>query len=589
LVKKQLEMKAAELEKAYLMLDSIYNGIMAIDDQGIVSYFNAAAERMSGIKATELIGKHIKDCIPKTGLIKILETGKAEYGQKIVVRGKTYLTNRSPLFYQGKVMGAISVFQEITELEEISSKFKTFERLNKELDTIFNSSYDGLMITDENGRGIKVNCAHTRLTGVGEEHFVGKNIEELFDNGVFRFQSITIRALKEGRRVTGIQKMSSGKEVLVTGSPVFDKEGKVFRVVTNVHDISELNRLKEKLADAEALNTQYQIELQEVKGQIGQIDEENIVTHSKSVQKIYELASHVANSDATILVLGESGVGKEGLVRMIHRKSYRAKLGKFVHINCGAIPENLIESELFGYEPGAFTGAEKSGKKGLFETANKGTLFLDEIGELPLPLQVKLLRVLQEQEVYRLGGTSPIKLDVRIVAASNNNLLNKVEEGIFREDLYYRLYVVPIELPPLRERPEDILPLVMHYVKKYNQKYKTDKIFSSNTLNILQEYNWPGNIRQLVNVVERLIVTSQEQLIDIDQLNSSVITPSKNTPVNITDIIPLREAKEILEKKLITMALKRHKTVREAAKALSVSHSVVVERINQYKINRKES
>ncbi|MBS4024564.1 MAG: sigma 54-interacting transcriptional regulator [Clostridia bacterium] len=573
-----------EVLRLGLVMESTHNGIFAIDNRGTIIIFNSAAERMLGLKAKDVLGKYVLNSIPETGTVRVLNTGKSEYSQKVVTRGKTYVSNRSPLYHQGELVGVVAVFQDITELEQVSSELETVKRLNMELDTIINSSYDGLMITDENGTGIKINNALSRVTGLKEKHFVGKSIEDLYKSGVFHSQAITVRALKEGRRVTGIQKVNTGKEVLVTGNPVFDSEGRVIRVVTNVRDITELNRLQEELEETKALSAKYHSELSKLKGQIA--EESKIITNNRKVKEIYDLAGRVAQSDVTVLILGESGVGKEGVARMIHSKSSRDNSGQFIQINCGAIPENLLESELFGYEPGAFTGAHKSGKKGLFEMAHQGTIFLDEISELPLLLQVKLLRVLQEQELYRLGGTTPIKLDVRIVAASNKNLRQQVDEGKFREDLFYRLNVVPLELPPLRDRPEDILPLVLYYVKYFNEKYKTNKTFSPGTIAAFQRCNWPGNIRELINVVERLIVTSLEDLINIEQINSQTVMlqPVKSTPISVTELVPLKEAKQILERQLVNMALKRYPSIRGAAQALGVTHSLILYKISQYKL-----
>jgi PAS domain S-box-containing protein len=573
-----------EVLRLGLVMESTHNGIFAINNRGTIILFNSAAERMLGLKAKDVLGKYVLDCIPETGTVRVLNTGKSEYSQKVVTRGQTYISNRSPLYHQGDLVGVVAVFQDITELEQVSSELDTVKRLNMELDTIISSSYDGLMITDGNGTGMKINSALSRVTGLEESHFVGKSIEDLYKSGVFHYQAITVRALKEGRRVTGIQKVNNGKEVLVTGNPVLDSEGRVIRVVTNVRDITELNRLQEELEESKALSAKYHSELSKLKGQIA--EESKIVTNNRRVKEIYDLAGRVAQSDVTVLILGESGVGKEGLARLIHSRSGRGSLGQFIQINCGAIPENLLESELFGYEPGAFTGANKSGKKGLFEMAHQGTIFLDEISELPLLLQVKLLRVLQEQELYRLGGTAPIKLDVRIVAASNKNLRQQVDGGKFREDLFYRLNVVPLELPPLRDRPEDILPLVLYYVKFFNEKYKTNKTFSPGTIAAFQRYNWPGNIRELINAVERLIVTSLEDMINIEQISSQTVMlqPVKSTPISVTELVPLKEAKQILERQLVNMALKRYPSIRGAAQALGVTHSLILYKISQYKL-----
>jgi len=577
-----------ENKRLRLIIENAHNGIFAIDSVGKIILFNTAAERLIDLKAEEVLGEKIQEVVPNSGLLRVLETSQSEYGQKVESNGKVYVSNRSPLYDQKKLVGAVAVFQDITELENVSSELKSVKRLNMELDAIIDSSYDGLLVIDEKGNGIRSNASHERISGLAEDYFLNKNIEDFFDRGIFQYQSVTIRALKEKCRVTGIQVFNSGKEVLATASPVFDNDGKVIRVVTNIRDITELNCLREELAKTKALSAKYHSELSKLKEEIK--EDNKIIIKNNRVRGIYELAGRVAQSEATVLILGESGVGKEGLAKIMHKKSSRNNTGKFIKINCGAIPENLLESEFFGYEPGSFTGASKDGKKGLFELAHRGTLFLDEVGEMPLSLQVKFLRVLQEQEIYRIGGTSPIKIDVRIVAASNNNLLDKVKKGLFREDLFYRLNVVPLELPPLRERNEDILPLILHFTDIYNKKYKSNKSFSAKTLNIMQSYHWPGNVREIINIIERLIVTSQEKIIDIDQINQegATIQSKNNSPsIKVNDLMSIKEARQEVEKQLIAKALKKNKSIRSAATALGVSHSTIIQKIALYKLKHE--
>jgi transcriptional regulator with PAS, ATPase and Fis domain len=295
-----------------------------------------------------------------------------------------------------------------------------------------------------------------------------------------------------------------------------------------------------------------------------------------------EFSQRIAKVDTTVLLLGETGVGKEEIAKFIHRNSLR-KDRPFVKINCGAIPANLIESELFGYEKGAFTGALQQGKLGMFEVAEGGTLLLDEIGELPLKMQVKLLRALQEQEITRVGGTKSIKIDVRILAATNRNLEKMVREKIFREDLYYRLNVVPVNIPPLREREKDILPLAYLFLEQFNKKYGLKKRFSFSTNACFLDYSWPGNIRELKNIVERVVVTSKENEILIEDLPEGIC---KNKIEKIgerdSDIIPLKDALGKIEKELIEKAYEKFGSVRSAAKALGIDASTFVRKRQKY-------
>jgi transcriptional regulator with PAS, ATPase and Fis domain len=294
------------------------------------------------------------------------------------------------------------------------------------------------------------------------------------------------------------------------------------------------------------------------------------------MKQIMEHVTKVSNFSSTVLINGESGVGKEVIAQAIHQLGSRSNQ-PFLKLNCGAIPENLLESELFGYTKGSFTGADKNGKEGYFQKADKGILFLDEIGEMPPSLQVKLLRVLQEQEVIQIGSTTPIKIDVQIVAATNKKLEKMVEQGTFREDLFYRLNVIPIDVPPLRERPEDIPLLAFHFLQQLNERYHKNYHLSPDALNLLEVYSWPGNIRELQNMIERLAVSADHQTIDADFVSKFLSLGSKlksEKPV-ITKILPLQEALEYVEEQLILLAMKQYKTTTKAAKALGVSQSSV--------------
>ena len=568
------------------ILESAPVGIIALNAVGEIIFMNKEAYRLLSVDSN-IIGKPMKLVFPVSGLTNIIETGLTEFGQKLVVNGRTIISNRSPIILNDNICGAVAIFQDITELENISSQLASVKQLNLELDAIIESSFDGVMITNQEGVGIRINQALARLTGLDATNFEGKLIDDLFVKGIFEYESITIKALREGRTITNVQKVSTtGKEVLVTGNPIFDVEGKVHRVVTNVRDISELQNLKEKLKESEMLATRYQTELSQLIPE--RLEKDKIIVQSPCMLKLYNLAMRAARTDVTVLLLGESGVGKEVFSRVIHSTSNRATTGRLIQINCGAIPENLLESELFGYEPGAFTGASPKGKPGIFEIATHGTLLLDEIGDLPKNLQVKLLRVLQEQEVYRIGSTNPIRLDARIITATNLNIWERVKEGSFREDLFYRLNVLPIEIPPLRERKEDILPLAMHFIKLYNEKYKVTKRLDPKAIPILESYNWPGNVRELQNVLERLMVVTDEELIQSLQVQYQLtkFKPKFHSPITVNELIPIHEARDILEKELICMALDYYPSIRKAAEVLGLDHSNIVRKVAKYGIKR---
>ncbi|NLI11347.1 MAG: sigma 54-interacting transcriptional regulator [Peptococcaceae bacterium] len=308
-----------------------------------------------------------------------------------------------------------------------------------------------------------------------------------------------------------------------------------------------------------------------------------IIAHSNTFMRTIDLATRVAQTDSTVLILGESGVGKEVIAHLIYQLNKRREKGAFIKINCGAIPEDLLESELFGYDTGAFTGAKKEGKKGMFELAQQGVIFLDEIAELPLRLQVKLLRVLQEKEFFRLGAVKPVNADVQIIAATNKDLLEAVKAKSFREDLYYRLNVVPIVVPPLRERWEDIVPLILLYLNEFNEKYKQSKFFSSECLKVMLSYSWPGNVRQLANLIERLVVTCEEQMIRVQDLPGEIKTPvSISDRFHINESLSLPEALSRLEREMVEWTMRRYRSTYKAAKALGVSQSTVARCVKKY-------
>ncbi len=485
--------------------------------------------------------------------------------------------------------GNILLATNITPLERMEEQLAEAKAVGDELDATIQNSYDAIYIVDANGITHRTNDAIERLTGIPKEYYIGKDMRYLEKRG-FVDKSVSMEVIKQKKPVTLIQENSRGKVIMMTGSPVFNDQGKVIRVVTNLRDITELNRLREELSELRKFHAK---------------DEPSVVV-SPVMKKVMGVAGRVAKTDTTVLLLGESGVGKEVVARMIHKNSKQYEKGAFIKVNCGAIPQDLLESELFGYESGAFTGANKNGKPGLFELANNGTLFLDEIGELPLNLQVKLLRVLQDQEFHRVGGVKIKKVNVRIIAATNRNLKKMVAEGQFREDLYYRLYVVPIEIPPLRKRKEDILPLVRFFLDKYNRKYQTDKILTPAALKIFQKYPWPGNIRELANFVERLIVITTCHEILPEHLSLAMdgniavkeVSISKQHLEN-TDSFPdggenswetggLKQAIEQEECHIFTAAFEKYRSSYEVARALKISQSTAIRKAYKYGIrNRK--
>lgn len=469
-----------------------------------------------------------------------------------------------------------------------------FQAINDILNTIIHSSLDGIMITDGEGVILRVNRAEEGILGYTAQELVGKNVRLLVDLGII-IRSVTEEALSTQKPATTKQTAASGSDYIAIATPIFNQDGRIYRVVTLVRDISEIVELQEALDDNRALALESASD-QAIKRSRKML-ENGIVSKSPAMLKVVDLALKVAQFAATVLILGESGVGKELIAKLIHNTSERVKSGQFIKVNCGAIPRELLESEFFGYEPGAFTGAKKEGKPGYFELAHQGTLFLDEIGELPLELQVKLLRVIQERELVRLGDTRARKIDVRIIAATNRELEQMVSNGTFREDLFYRLNVLPLQIPPLRSRPEDIPALLTAFLENYSRKYGTGKMFSGDSMTMLCRYSWPGNVRELENVVERLVITADEPIIlphhlplqiyqveepDVKSRQTEQYSESTFVYEPGTEMRTLQEVIDEVEKDMINKALQIYGSTYRAAKVLGVSQSTIVRKAKKY-------
>lgn len=459
-------------------------------------------------------------------------------------------------------------------------------RLKKELEVIIETIYDGVILSDAEGRIFWANSGVERVSGgIMISDILGKTARELEEEGIIVSQSKKILGKNP---MTLIQKLRTGVELLITSTRAYDDNGKFMFYVANLRDITELNRLRKEMEETRDLSNRYYQELTELRDKV--LQQGRIIFKSVKMQQVCERVLKIARTDTNVLLTGPSGSGKEVIAKFIHRTSNRGK-EPFVQINCGAIPETLLESELFGYDRGAFTGASKHGKAGLMEMANNGTILLDEIGDLPLGLQVKLLRAIQEQVVYRVGSTTPVQLNVRIIAATNRDLDDMVKKGLFREDLYYRLNVIPIQIPPLRERKEDILPLAFSFLERYNKKHGTEKSFSVKVCNLLEAYSWPGNVRELENLVERMVVIFDNKILTPNCLpphfqaeirESTASGESWASRENL--LLPLREIKNRVEREAIARALEIGGSTRKAAELLEVDHSTVVRKARQLNI-----
>jgi PAS domain S-box-containing protein len=473
------------------------------------------------------------------------------------------------------------IIKMMKEVEELKHSNLTWN----ELDEVIESSYDGIFITDGDANTLKINKSYERITGLKRELLMGKNMGELEAKKIIS-QSASLVVLKKRSTVTIDQKFETGKKAIVTSTPIFDAGNNIVLIVTNVRDVTELYELKEELQKKHELTEKYYSELEEMRRQL--FASSDIIAKDPKMLEVLETANRVSKVDTTVMLLGETGVGKEEIAKYIHKNSGRSDK-QFIKINCGAIPQNLIETELFGYEKGAFTGANKEGKIGLFEIASGGTVFLDEVGELPLDMQVKLLRVLQEHEIDRVGGVMPIKVDIRVITATNRDLKDMVCKKLFREDLYYRLNVVPITIPPLRERNQDIIALVKYFEAQLNEKYKIQRSYASDALNCMYEYSWPGNVRELKNIVERTMVMSRSDVIRRCDLPKEIALNGIETAVNIiNEGQTLKDVLEAVEKNMITKAFEKYGNVRSAAKALGIDSSTFVRKRQKYTMKQVE-
>lgn len=446
-----------------------------------------------------------------------------------------------------------------------------YKQAYEELNLILDLSFDQITIADGDGVFTRISKSCMDFFGVEEDEIVGTSAFQLEKQGVFDI-SATAEVVRRNKEVTLIQETAANKTLMVTGIPIFNKDGKRTKIINISKDLTENQKLSKELKKAKHELKWFHNEFNKRQG----IYDVEIIEKDPAMRKIMSLIYHISDSDATVLLLGETGVGKGYIAKVIHESSTR-KDKPFISINCGAIPENLLESELFGYEDGAFTGAIKGGKKGLFEIAGEGTIFLDEIGDMPLDLQVKLLHVLDEKKIFRVGGEKPIKVDGRIIAATNKDLKRLINKGKFREDLYYRLNVIPINIPPLRERREDIPAFINKFLKKYNKEHGTNKIISQSGYNVLMSYDYPGNIRELQNIVERLVITIPEDIIEGEQIRGA-INPHIKVYNEHVEIMPLKKAVEQLEREILTSALTKYKTTRKAADVLGIDQSTVVKK-----------
>lgn len=464
------------------------------------------------------------------------------------------------------------------------------------INTVLSISQDGYSYTDENGTVLWCNPAYYKMTGVAPEEIVGRNVYERVKWG-YPVSELTIRVHESRETLSQVIRYSpDGNEILVTTTPVYDDKTKKFLgSVCNFRDLTDLNDVRasldlidlnyrKMLAQKEDLLDRMRAQLSGTEMDMSKV---GFVGKSRQMRNLIELANRISGVNSTVLITGESGVGKDVFCRMVHHLCGEQR--PYVKISCAAIPETLLESELFGYEPGAFTGANKRGKAGILEQAEDGIVFLDEIGTMPMRLQSKLLTLLQDRWYYRVGGTKQIPLRARIIAATNSDLKRAVADGTFRGDLYYRLNVIPVYIPPLRDRMEDIPLLVDDMLNKLNITYSRNKVFSNSVLAAFKRYNWPGNVRELSNIVERMYVLTVGDVIGVEMLPSELLGLAEGAGLAVaaTGEMTLKESLAQVEKILLQNALQKDMTLQEVADSLGISMSSLERKLRQYDLPRR--
>lgn len=558
------------------------NGILVVDQEQNIRFMNKSVEHLLNLDPSSAIGRPLYEAIPE---IKNMEKMDGQI-YRVEFKEKSYYT--IPFQMEGEEGGENTVYfiLDLYENQLLRSELSYQKEMTKALEEILEGSFDGILVTDAEGKVLYVNSSYERVTEIRKKDLEGKYMKDLM-NPVWMPNSVAYVVAEQKQPVSKRQIVKSGRHIIVTGRPVFNKKGDIKKIVINARDITEIYELTEELQQSKEMGKQYLESFSDYTASDEKDGKNTILAVSKEMQDVLTLAEKVANFHATVLILGESGVGKEEMAKFIHGNSLRSD-APFITLNCGAIPANLLESELFGYEKGAFTGAMQSGKEGLLEAADGGTVFLDEIGETPLDFQVKLLRFLENKEVRRVGSLETRHVDVRIIAATNRDLAAMVEEGTFREDLYYRLNVVQIEVPALRKRVDDIIPLASLFLHKYNEMYNQQKLLTYEVMEELKKYPWVGNVRQLKNVIENMVIVSNNDYLqteDLPWVTQKMKNPMQtmiNTVMENSSEMSLNEATEALEKLIFQEAKENCSTTRAIADKLKVNQSTVVRKLQKY-------
>lgn len=481
----------------------------------------------------------------------------------------------------GKTGEPCGVLMDVQNIYELHYEMQSgFYRRNLQLDfknSIINNIQEEIFITDEYGFVQFLNPYAEEVCGVKLEDVIGMHVDDLEKNGIIS-SSISKEVYRTKKMANQLMDLQTGETVLATGIPMFDSNGNLKNVLSTSKNLESMRNVMAKMNQLSNELNEKQERIAELQKKV--IEQENYVIESPAMKKVESLIYKVAPTNATVLIEGESGTGKGVIAELIHKLSNRSDK-PFLKVNCAMIPEHLLESEFFGYEPGSFTGANRSGKKGKFELADGGTIFLDEIGEMPLILQAKILEFLQDREIIRVGGVKRIAVDVRIIVATNRDLRDMVAKQQFRNDLFYRLNVMPIFLEPLRNRTEDILPLCRLFLHKYNIRFAKSKSFAPEAIAFFLKYSWPGNVRELMHTVERLIITSDSDVISLEEAKkvaNGIIEDAEEVEERLPEIAitSLKHAKHELEFALVKKGYDTFHSSYKVAEALGISQAAVM-------------
>jgi len=566
--------------KLQAQADATARIMVVIDNCGTVALLSKFAQQRLNLKVGIALSSQLNPLWEQVQ--KIIEQNHQGCEFQLEIDGYEYLIGINPLIENGDICGAVCILVDGTQLEAMARQLPSFKTLSRELDTIIDSSSDGLFVCDANATVIRMNPASEKIHNVSAKKIVGRNMHDLLATG-FIDRSAALEASISKKRVSQLQN-KEGRKLISIATPVLDERGEVIRIVVSERDITEIDNLQLELEKQQGFKDGFRAQMLAM--QQVELDSQEIIARSPAMISALKQAIKVAHADSTVLILGESGVGKGLIADLIHKNSPRNKQ-PLIKINCGAIPESLIEAELFGYEKGAFTGALVGGKPGHFELADKGTLFLDEVAELPLSSQVKLLRFLEDGQITRLGGTQNRMVDVRVIAATNRNLEKMVEQGTFRLDLYYRLNVIPIPIPAIRERNDCIIPLIRHYIDTFNNQLGTHKRLTRLALDALTAYSYPGNVRELMNICERMVVMAETDLIDLADLPIQVVAHPVEKQLSISSLASgasLQQTLDTVERKVLEQALQQYRNQSEIALALGVNQSTIARKLKKFKL-----